>query len=81
MPKGELPLRYLEVPLRTKKISIGQCQPLIEKMLARITSWTTKFLSYADRLQLLKAVVFLIQIYWSQLLILPKNLLEVIERM
>ena len=47
--KGELPIRYLGVPLSTKKITAAQCKPLLDKMVGWITSWTTKFLSYAGR--------------------------------
>lgn len=78
--KGELPIRYLGVPLSTKKLSAVQCQPLLDKMLGRITSWTAKFLSYAGRVQLLKSVLFSIQIFWSQIFLLPKNILLLIER-
>ncbi|OIT38047.1 hypothetical protein A4A49_58128, partial [Nicotiana attenuata] len=45
--KGLLPFKYLGVPLSTKKLTIMQWQPLIEKIVARITSWTAKKLSYA----------------------------------
>ncbi|XP_075085042.1 uncharacterized protein LOC107815716 [Nicotiana tabacum] len=38
--KGELPFRYLGVPLSSMRLSITQCQPLIDKMLGKITSWT-----------------------------------------
>lgn len=78
--KGELPVRYLGVPLSTKRLSLIQCQPLIEKMLGRIQSWTTKFLSYAGRIQLIKSVLFSIQIYWSQIFFLPKKLIRMIEK-
>lgn len=36
--KGELPFKYLGVPLSTKKLSVLQCKPLIEKITHRITS-------------------------------------------
>ncbi|XP_070002037.1 uncharacterized protein LOC142166086 [Nicotiana tabacum] len=43
----DLPFKYRGVPLSTKKFSILQWQSLIDKMTARITSWTAKTLSYA----------------------------------
>ncbi|XP_070021911.1 uncharacterized protein LOC142177638 [Nicotiana tabacum] len=52
--KGELPFKYLGIPLSTKRISMSQCQPLVDKILGRITSWTSRYLSYAGRLQLIK---------------------------
>lgn len=77
--KREMPFRYLGIPLGTKILSVSQCQPLLEKMLGRITSWTTKFLSYAGRVQLLKNVLFSIQIYWSQIFVLPTKVIKLIE--
>lgn len=56
--KGTTPFKYLGMSLSTKRLSIIQCQPLLERMLARTISWTTKFLSYARRLMLLKNVLF-----------------------
>nr|XP_009799142.1 PREDICTED: uncharacterized protein LOC104245256 [Nicotiana sylvestris] len=61
--RGTLPVKYLEVPLTTKKMSIAQWQPLIEKMVAVISSWTAKKLSYAGRIQLVQSVAFGIQAY------------------
>ncbi|XP_059277759.1 uncharacterized protein LOC132031906 [Lycium ferocissimum] len=44
---GELPFKCLGVPLSTKKLNIMQWQPLILKIVAKISSWTAKKLSYA----------------------------------
>ncbi|XP_019234713.1 PREDICTED: uncharacterized protein LOC109215147 [Nicotiana attenuata] len=77
--KGELPFKYLVIPLATKKISLMQWQPLINKMVSRITSWTAKKLSYAGRSQLIQTVLFGIQAYWSQLFVIPSKVLSTIE--
>ncbi|OIT36272.1 hypothetical protein A4A49_63596, partial [Nicotiana attenuata] len=45
--QGQLPFKYLGVPLDTKKLNMLQWQPLITKIVAKITSWTAKKLSYA----------------------------------
>ncbi|XP_075083648.1 uncharacterized protein LOC142167383 [Nicotiana tabacum] len=76
---GELLIKYLEVSLSTKKMSLAQWQPLIEKMVARVSSWTTKKLSYAGRIQLVQSVLFGIQAYWSQLFLIPRKVLKTIE--
>ncbi|XP_031254572.1 uncharacterized protein LOC116112594 [Pistacia vera] len=47
--EGKLPMKYLGVPLITKKLSPSDCKPLVYKILARIQSWRSKFLSYAGR--------------------------------
>ncbi|XP_019240095.1 PREDICTED: uncharacterized protein LOC109220087 [Nicotiana attenuata] len=77
--KGELLFRYLGVPLSTKRLSAIQCEPLIERMLSRIQSWTTKFLSYAGRAILVKSVLFAIQTFWAQIFILPKKIVHFIQ--
>ncbi|OIT19123.1 hypothetical protein A4A49_57378, partial [Nicotiana attenuata] len=51
---GAIPFRYLGVPLSSKRLSVSQCQPLLDKMPGKIKQWITKFLSYAGRLQLIK---------------------------
>lgn len=77
--RGQPPFRYLGVPLSTKRISIMQCQPLLEKMLGRTNSWTSRYISYKGRLQLIKTVLFDIQIYWSRIFVLPKKIIKRIE--
>lgn len=54
--KGDLPFKYLGVPLSSKKLSIAACQPLIKNVLSRIDRWASKLLSYAGRLQLIKSI-------------------------
>lgn len=79
IPQGELPFRYLGVPLSAKKLSYSQCKPLLEQILARFKCWTTKFLSYAGRLQLIRGVIFGMQSYWAQIFVLPKKVMKEIE--
>lgn len=77
--RGDFPFKYLGVPLSTKKLSVMQCQPLILKVLQRINSWTAKLLSYAGRLQLIRAVLLNVQTYWSQVFLIPKKVLHIIQ--
>nr|XP_009631716.1 uncharacterized protein LOC104121426 [Nicotiana tomentosiformis] len=74
-----LPFKYLDIPLSTKKITLIEWQPLIEKITTKISSSTTKKLSYAGRVQLVQFVIFCIQAYWAQLFILPAIVLKMIE--
>lgn len=55
---GRIPFKYLGVPLERKKLSIAQCQPLIENMVKKINHWSTRLFSYAGRFLLVKSVVF-----------------------
>jgi len=77
--KGLLPFRYLGVPLSTRKLSVGQCQQLIDRILGKITTWIVKFLSYAGRLQLVNSVLTAMQAFWTQIFLLPKKILKRIE--
>lgn len=79
MKEGMLPFKYLGVPLSSQKLSVMQCKPLVQKILAKINCWATKFLSYAGRLQLIKSVIFGIQVFWSQIFILPQKVVKQIQ--
>ncbi|XP_056685422.1 uncharacterized protein [Spinacia oleracea] len=74
-----LPFGYLGVPLSSKKMSYQQCKPLVDKILARAKVWSTKFLSYAGRLFLIKTILFGMQTFWCQIFILPKRIIKEVE--
>ncbi|XP_060200091.1 uncharacterized protein LOC132628310 [Lycium barbarum] len=69
----ELPFKYLGIPQSTKRLTVLQCKPLANKITANINNWMAKTLSYARRIQLIKAVLFGVQAYWAQLFLLPKK--------
>lgn len=79
LSNGELPFKYLGMSLSTKKLSILQWQPLIDKMTTRITSWTAKTLSYTGKIQLVQSVLFGIQAFWAHLFILLTKVIKIIE--
>lgn len=43
-------IRYLGVPLVSKHLSLKDCQPLIDKVTARVKHWTSRFLFYFGKL-------------------------------
>lgn len=57
MPCGSLPMKYLGVPLCTKKLTLANCEPLIQQIKSRVSSWSVKTLSFAGRLLLIKTVI------------------------
>lgn len=69
---------YLGVPLSTNKLSIVQWKPLIDEIVAKISSWTTKKLSYAGRIQLVRSVIFGVQAYWAQIIVVPAKVMKAI---
>ena len=69
---GSLPMKYLGVPLISSKLSHSDCQPFLDKIMARIQSWTCSCLSFVGRLQLISSVLYSIQTYWCTIFIIPK---------
>jgi mannosylglycoprotein endo-beta-mannosidase len=77
--EATLPVRYLGVPLLSSRLTHTDCIPLMERIIARIKLWTSTSLTYAGRLQLIKSVLFSIQVYWSSIFILPCATIKKIE--
>jgi len=80
MPEGSLPVRYLGVPLVTKRLSSSDCECLVNRITARIDSWLVKNLSFAGRLQLLSSVLLSMQVFWAKVFIMPKRVIHLIEQ-
>uniref|UniRef100_M1D135 Tn7 reverse transcriptase n=1 Tax=Solanum tuberosum TaxID=4113 RepID=M1D135_SOLTU len=53
--------------------------PLVEKVTEILRCWSAKLLSYAGRLQLIKAVVFGVRTCWAQVFVLPKRIMKLIN--
>ena len=68
---GSLPMKYLGVPLISSKLSHSDCQPLLDKIIARI-QWISSSLSFTGSLHLISSVLYSIQAYWSTMFIIPK---------
>ncbi|CAN0905660.1 LINE-1 retrotransposable element ORF2 protein [Linum grandiflorum] len=78
---GQLPFRYLGVPLTAGKLKAADCKVLFDKITSRITDWRSKILSYAGKIQLISSVVGGILQYWMSVFLLPKALLKDIEHL
>jgi len=76
-----LPVTYLGVPLLSSRLTHKDCIPLLERITTKIKLWTSSSLTYAGRLQLIKSVLFSIQVYWSSIFILPCETINKIERL
>ncbi|KAL1211211.1 putative ribonuclease H protein [Cardamine amara subsp. amara] len=53
-----LPIKYLGLPLQHKKLRKAEFSPLTDSIAARFNHWALKSLSFADRLQLIKSVIY-----------------------
>nr|GEZ58362.1 reverse transcriptase domain, reverse transcriptase zinc-binding domain protein [Tanacetum cinerariifolium] len=63
--EGKLLVRYLRVPLVTKKIRVADCKQLVDKVNQKLSDWKNKSLSYARRAQLIASVLGSMQVYWG----------------
>jgi hypothetical protein len=78
MNEGSFPVRYLGVPLITKRLTAADCENLVSRIV-NIDPWLVKNLSFAGNLQLISFVLCSLHIYWSRIFILPKKVINLIE--
>lgn len=52
MSCGSLPFRNLGVPLNSRKLSLSNCNILLQQMKSKFSSWSIKTLSFSGRLLL-----------------------------
>nr|GEW83655.1 hypothetical protein [Tanacetum cinerariifolium] len=78
---GVLPIKYLGVPMMSKRLTSKDCKPLIAMIKKRIRDWRNKVLSFAGRLQLISSVLSSLQVYWASLFILPIEIWYLIDRL
>ncbi|XP_020269403.1 uncharacterized protein LOC109844697 [Asparagus officinalis] len=80
--EGSLPIRYLGMPLISKRLSHLDCSNLISKISEQIQGWQSRRkMSYAGRIQLIKTVIMGIQNYWTNSYILPIRVLQKIDKL
>ncbi|ANM65692.1 RNA-directed DNA polymerase (reverse transcriptase)-related family protein [Arabidopsis thaliana] len=76
---GALPVRYLGLPLLTKKMTTSDYGPLVEKIRVRIGKWTARHLSFAGRLQLISSVIHSLTNFWMSAFRLPSACIKEID--
>ncbi|GJR82989.1 putative RNA-directed DNA polymerase [Tanacetum coccineum] len=79
--EGELPVKYLGVPLISSRLLNKDCKVLVEKVSNRIGDWKNKSLSYAGRLQLCRSVLSSMHVYWVAVLVIPIGIIQDIEQL
>ncbi|XP_019225084.1 PREDICTED: uncharacterized protein LOC109206689, partial [Nicotiana attenuata] len=77
---GTLPMRYLGLPLTSKKWGKVECHQLVEKITTNIQAGYAKLLSYAGRLQVINSVLFAMYNFWGAVFILPQSVIKAIDR-
>ncbi|GJU43506.1 hypothetical protein Tco_1200772 [Tanacetum coccineum] len=79
--EGELPVKYLGVPLISSRLLNKDCKVLVEQARNRIRDWKNKSLSFAGRLQLCKSVISSMQVYWASVLAIPFGIIDDIQQL
>jgi len=78
---GSLPVRYLGLPLVTKRFSSADYRPLVEQIKRKIGTWTARYLSYAGRLNLISSVIWSICNFWIAAFRLPRECIREIDKL
>lgn len=78
---GSMPFRYLGIPLAAEKLRVSFYAPLIEKISEQISGWTASSLSYAGRVELIRAVLQGTECFWLSILHVPAAVIDVIYRL
>ncbi|CAH2079647.1 unnamed protein product, partial [Thlaspi arvense] len=76
IPQGFLPIRYLGLPLCSKKLSIINCEPLLHSI-----KNIKKYLSFARRQMLINTGIAGITNFWCSAFVLPKECICQIDSM
>ncbi|XP_074290907.1 uncharacterized protein LOC141617632 [Silene latifolia] len=77
--KGNLPFKYLGIPISSKKLTKNDRLKLMDKIIARIRGLGARKLSYAGRLVLVNYVLSTMHSYWSSIFLIPKGIMRRIE--
>lgn len=75
MPIGSMPVRYLGVPLTSKRLSLTDCMPLLEAITNKIHGWKSTSLSFAGRIELGKIL------FWCSSFLLPQKVISRINQL
>ncbi|KAJ8451970.1 hypothetical protein Cgig2_016551 [Carnegiea gigantea] len=62
---GNLPFKYLGVPIKPQRLTKNECEILVERMILKIRSWPAKKLTYASRIQHVNSVLMDAMLYWG----------------
>jgi len=60
--KGTIPFIYLGLPIGGDSQKLSFWKPVIDRIVAHLSSWNNKFLSFGGRLVLLKSIFFILLI-------------------
>lgn len=77
--RGSLPGKYWEIPLFFGKLTVASCKVLTDGITVGINHWSSRYLSYVGRIQLIKSVNQSMMNFWNMHFILPKKAINMVE--
>ena len=77
IPVGELPVRYLGIPLAAESLKLPHYAPLIQQFKDHVQSWQPSSLSYAGRLELIRSVLQGVSCFWLSILPVPRTVVDI----
>ncbi|XP_074292053.1 uncharacterized protein LOC141618891 [Silene latifolia] len=77
--EGQLPLRYLGIPIQPGRLTRQDCNILLDRITAKIKGIGARKLSYAGRLTLINSVLNTLHNYWASIFLIPKCIITRIE--
>ncbi|XP_074313942.1 uncharacterized protein LOC141649145 [Silene latifolia] len=79
--EGDLPVRYLGIPLFSSRLTHKMFQPMLDKIKDKISYWANHMLSYAGKVTLINSVIFGLHNFWGASVLLPKGVAKRINQM
>lgn len=77
---GSFPFKYLGGPISPHRLQVSQFSPLLHKLEAAVQSWVGKHLSFAERLELLRSVLYGMVQFWISIFPLSETVIMRIIR-
>jgi hypothetical protein len=78
-PVGNLPIKYLGVPIDNKKLNKKLWCSMMEKMEKRLAGWQGRFLSLGGRLTLLNSCLSNVSLYMLSIYPIPKSVIRKVD--
>lgn len=76
---GTFPVKYLGLPLSTTRLKAVHFQPLVDKAIGKLSSWSARNMTPAVRLTLVKSVLTDQPIYLLTALNAQKEIMKIID--
>lgn len=81
IPIGSFPFKYLGIRITSKKPSIKDCMPLVEKVASCLPKWKSKSLSCLGRIELIKSICYGSILLWCNAFQLPAIIADCLDHL